>query len=362
MPSPQPTRGQLSAERPAGCGPENRKPRQATWAAPVILREVKAETQSFYEAAVKKAVAHLLTHLDEPLDLAEVARAAALSPFHFHRVFRGMVGETPLAMHRRLRMERAALQLLQGDASVTAIAFDSGYGSHESFTHAFHTHYGVAPSDFRRRSLDRDGSCARSQRFQLAARNGVHFDVTRPNTSQEAIDPETIGLVIASGGVPMDVAIKEMPAFRLGAVRHIGSYQQISEAFQRLDTIVASADLAPNAQTAMLAVYYDDPESTPAEQLRSDAALSLPDDVELPAGLSEVRLQAGTYAMTTHVGPYQGLGDTWARLMGEWLPKSGYRVADGALSYERYRNTPQTAAPHELRTELYLPLSAATSG
>jgi AraC family transcriptional regulator len=64
---------------------------------------VKPETRSFYEFAVERAVLQVVASLDEALDLSALARGAALSPFHFHRVFRGMVGETPLEMHRRSR-------------------------------------------------------------------------------------------------------------------------------------------------------------------------------------------------------------------------------------------------------------------
>jgi AraC family transcriptional regulator len=106
----------------------------------------------------------------------------------------------------------------------------------------------------------------------------------------------------------------------------------------------------------MIAAYHDDPETTPQEELRSDAALTVPPTMAMPDGLVELRLPAGKYACATHVGPYTALGDAWARLMGEWLPKSGYRVGDG-MSFEIYRNTPADVAPSELQTELHLPLA-----
>jgi AraC family transcriptional regulator len=106
----------------------------------------------------------------------------------------------------------------------------------------------------------------------------------------------------------------------------------------------------------MVAVYHDDPETTPPDALRSDAAVSVPKQAEMPKGLTEVRLPAGRYACATHIGPYTGLGDAWARFMGEWLPASGNRAGQG-LGYEIYRNNPTNTAPGALRTELYLPLA-----
>lgn len=310
---------------------------------------MKPETKSFYEVAVQRAVTHIVTHLDQALDLGVVARAAALSPFHFHRVFRGMLGETPLELHRRLRMERAASRLLAGDAPVTRIALDSGYDTHESFTRAFRAAYGSAPSEFRQKGHTVDAAasdCAQPPSIQLAARCGVHFRA----------DSVADFVFFSPGGHIMDVEIKQMPEFRLGTVHHAGPYQQISEAFQRLGSIAGPAGLLQHPGATMIGVYHDDPETTPPDQLRSEAGLSVPDGVPLPAGLVEVRLPAGRYACVTHVGPYTGLPDVWARLIGQWLPQSGYQ-ANNNLNFEIYRNNPMTAPPHELRTEIYLPLA-----
>ena len=89
---------------------------------------MKPATHSFYTDAVQRVIEHVVSHLGEALELETLAEQACLSPFHFHRVFRGMVGETPLELVRRLRLERAAWRLLHTDAPVTAIAFDAGCG------------------------------------------------------------------------------------------------------------------------------------------------------------------------------------------------------------------------------------------
>ena len=89
--------------------------------------------------------------------------------------------------------------------------------------------------------------------------------------------------------------------------------------------------------------------------MRAEAALAVPDQARLPKELGERRLAGGRYACTTHVGPYEALGDVWARFMGEWLPSSGQRMRD-AVSYEIYRNTPADVPKDKLETELYIPL------
>jgi AraC family transcriptional regulator len=156
----------------------------------------------------------------------------------------------------------------------------------------------------------------------------------------------------------MDVTIETLPTRRLATVRHLGPYPQIAEAFHRLGTIAADCGLYAHVEPAMLALYHDDPETTPAAELRSDAALVVRDDVELPARLSEMTLPAGRYAKASHRGAYSGLGDAWARLRGEWLPRSGFRVGAGP-SYEVYVNNPRTTATDDLVTDLYVPLEGA---
>jgi AraC family transcriptional regulator len=246
-------------------------------------------------------------------------------------------------MHRRLRLERAASRLRDGDASVTAIAFEAGYETHEAFTRAFRGAYGASPSAFRQSAADPER--ALPLQIHVAAPSGVHFGLT-------AADPP---IRFAEGDKPMNVTVEDMPELRVAAVRHVGPYNRISEAFARHGAIAGPGGLLREG-AMMLAIYYDDPETTAAEQLQSDAGLSVSEDTKLPDGVVEERLPAGRYARTTHVGSYETLGDTWARFMGEWLPRSGERVGPGS-AYEVYRNNPSNARPDELRTDLYLPLA-----
>jgi AraC family transcriptional regulator len=305
---------------------------------------MKPETRSYYEQAVQQAVEQIARNLDEALDLETLAAGACLSPFHFHRVFKGMVGETPLELIRRLRMERAAWKLAGSDQSVTEVAFDAGYETHEAFTRAFRASYSTSPSGFRQRKYPR---------IELAATCGVHFNSEWAGASRACV-PAFIPR--DSGGQTMDVEIKEMPELRVGTVRHIGPYNQIPQAFGRLGAIAGPAGLFQQPDAAMIAIYYDDPETTDQNELRSDAGIVVSDRVPLPSELGEQRLPAGRYARTVHVGPYERLGDTWARFMGEWLPASPHRIGAGP-SYEIYRNDPTKVPKHELRTDLFISLA-----
>jgi AraC family transcriptional regulator len=289
----------------------------------------------------------VVAELDRALDLQALARSAALSPFHFHRVFRGAIGETPLELHRRLRMERAAWSLVQEDVPVTAIAFAAGYETHESFTRAFRIYYQCSPSEFRQSRAPDGPVCLKPFQIELPSRSGIHFEPHRA---------AAISIHFIEGEQVMNVEIKEMQELRVATRRHVGPYNRISEAFVRLGEIAGPAGLL-NQRPTMLAIYHDDPETTPASELRSDAAVVVSDEAKLPGELGEQRVPGGRYACTTHIGPYEQLGDVWGRFMGEWLPRSGERLNSDGVTYEIYRNTPAEVPKEKLETELYIPLA-----
>lgn len=152
----------------------------------------------------------------------------------------------------------------------------------------------------------------------------------------------------------MEVEVVKRPEMHLAAVRHVGSYTRINEAFRRLDDILRKAGLS-NRDTKLIGIYHDDPSTTPEDKLRADAAITVAPNTKLPTGLSALEIPAGRYAHAVHHGPYTGLGDVWNHLRSVWAPHSGERLGEG-MSYEVYRNTPMTAKPDELVTDIYLSL------
>jgi AraC family transcriptional regulator len=152
----------------------------------------------------------------------------------------------------------------------------------------------------------------------------------------------------------MKIGIVEMPELRVVALRHRGAYNRIGDAFAKLGTIAGPSGLF-GRQAIMIAVYHDDPRTTPEAELRSNAGCTIAEGVSIPEGLIEVRVPAGRYAMAQHVGPYATLPATWATLSREWLPASGHRRGPG-MSYELYDH-PDHKGPDELITDVYIPLA-----
>jgi AraC-like DNA-binding protein len=107
------------------------------------------DTALAYQTAVERVVCQMKAQLDEPLDLDQLAQIAAISKFHFVRVFDELTGTTPHHFLACLRMQRAKELLLTSDSSITEICLEVGYSSLGSFSKTFSSLVGVSPQEFR---------------------------------------------------------------------------------------------------------------------------------------------------------------------------------------------------------------------
>jgi AraC family transcriptional regulator len=276
-----------------------------------------------YAVRLERVVTWLADHLDDAIDLARLADVACMSPYHFHRIYHAMQGETAADTVRRLRLHRAAVELVAGKQPVMRIAQRAGYGSQEAFTRAFKLAYGVPPARYR-----------------------ASF-VPRPTTGRMEDEMETTTR-------SYQATIRETPPIRVATLAHKGDYQTIGTTFQRLSTIAAGQGLfGPN--TRSFGIYYDDPSATPREALRSDACMTVPDGWTPSGDLQLREIRGGRYVVTLYVGPYAELEGPYKWLYGTWLAQNGEEAAD-APCVEEYLNDARTVPPTELRTEIWLPL------
>src|SRR5262245_24661492 len=109
-----------------------------------------------YETRVNRVVDHVRAHLSEALTLGYLARVAAFSPFHFHRIFRALTGETLFGYIQRQRIEKAAGVLAAGpEPSILAVALDHGFASAATFARAFRARFGMSATEWRRGGWER---------------------------------------------------------------------------------------------------------------------------------------------------------------------------------------------------------------
>jgi AraC family transcriptional regulator len=281
-------------------------------------------TELSYRQRLLQVQLFIQEHLDEDLSLDRLAKVAHFSPYHFHRIFRAMLGESVADYIRRIRLESAAFALRHTDRTVLRIALDAGYGTHEAFTRAFRQRFGVSPTEFR-----------------------------EDHSPYQPSLPESVMTAVQAPARP--VRIESLPPRRVAFLRHIGPYQEMGPTFGKLMSWAGPKGLV-GPQSVILALCHDDPDVTPADKLRCDCCVSVPDSFQ-PAGEIGVQtVEGGEYAILTHVGPYNSLGDSYRWLFGSWLPASG-REPRSIPTFEVYKNDCRTTPPEKLITEIHLGLA-----
>lgn len=273
-----------------------------------------------YQRRVGRVIQHLEQHLDDGVSLPELAGVASFSPHHFHRVFRALTGEGVAEHVRRLRLERAAARLRTTSRSVLDIALEAGYEAHESFTRAFETAFHTSPIRYR------------ADRHILAPAR------TASDLPDNAARVERIG--------PLHVV----------RLRHVGPYDEVGRTFVRLAAWVGAHGLF-GPWTQALGVCHDDPEVTPPEHLRYDAAFVAPQSGAGEGEIQVMELPQRLYATTIHRGPYSALPAAYAGLMRWWLRNGDGEISD-LPSLEFYLNQPGQTAPESLMTRICLAVSA----
>lgn len=283
------------------------------------------KSSNHYQQCIRKALGVMELARDEVPTLEELAKVAGLSRFHFHRIFRSIVGEPVASHHKRLRLERAASRLSHSKEAITGIAFAAGFESSAAFSKAFRGHFGCSPSDFRKRGPDR-----------------ISPGPDQTRTRQRVKD--------------MKVEIKKLAPIEVYAVRKTGPYKvAASEAFSKLMPFAYGNKLM-TPETRIFGIGHDDPSVTGADQIRYDACFTRDIAIE-PSG--EVRnqvIEGGVYAVFLHKGSYETLVESYDVLIGSWLPENDRELRDVPLFEEYLNRDPRRTKPENLRTLIYIPI------
>ena len=296
----------------------------------------RGAAQREYLGRINRVIDHISAHLAEELTLAALARVAAFSPFHFHRIFSELMDEPLFAYIRRLRLERAAGRLLAGDDSVTGIAFDCGFSSSAVFAREFRRHFGMPASAWRARgSVGNRKDCQASRKDCQAVSKqgkasspGLRYDGGRTANAGSTTSRGEQHMQTAAAKVTGKVTVKELPGYRVAYVRHIGPYAHatIGATWGRLMRWAGPRGLAGGAR---IGISHDDPGITPAAKLRYDACVAVGPEVKPEGDIGIQEIRGGQYALCRVTCSPDQISDAFHWLFAEWFPSSGWQCADG---------------------------------
>jgi AraC-like DNA-binding protein len=234
--------------------------------------------------------------LGEPIGIDDLARAAGLSRFHFHRVFRQAVDEPAAAFVERLRLERAALLLLAGEIPITELAWEVGFRNPETFARRFRARFDVTARDYRGKQLE------------LWRRLGL----------EAGRDP---------GGPGGPIEIDELPALEIEFERTIAPLGDDGVlTFDRAEP--PWSDLA-RTSPVFVGRTLDAPGITPPGRVRIDRGVIVESPRGTP-GLCRGRLARGPHAIVTIAGRGPAPPLVYQRLF-VWALGGSHRLAPGPV-------------------------------
>jgi AraC family transcriptional regulator len=291
-----------------------------------------------YVDRINRAVDYITRNLGKPLRLEEVARVACFSPYHFHRIFRALMGETLASFVKRVRLERSVFLLShRNGARFTDIALACGFSSSSDFSRSFRAHYHVAPRQFD------------VKRFRLSQRETMQISLAGEN-ERHRLDRLPVG----TNPDGFSVALRNLPARRVAYIRVHRPYEgdHVQQAAARLFAWAQCRGLE-NGQ--WLGYQWEDPEIVPLGKCRYDVAVEVPDNTLAEGEVSINVFPACLVAEMEISGSIELELRALDWLYLTWLPSSGYAPAHQP-GFEVWKGRPFAHGTEHFEIRLQLPV------
>lgn len=295
----------------------------------------KNQKQLTYECRIHQVQDYICTHIEQDLRLEKLAKIFDFSPFHFHRIFKLITGETLYDFIQRLRLEKACAMLCSKvEVKIIHIAMSCGFSSSSSFSKAFKKHFEVSPSSYRKNHIQNN-----SKYGTYYSKNGT----LNSNSGKEAVTPVEY---ISDSNLEelynrrrkLNVRIEDISQYRIAYMRQIGPYGLSNiQLMQKLKKWAISRDLL-NESSIILGIAHDNPELTAPGKCRYDCGIVLSGSYELESEINETILPGGKYAVFAVEHSIEAIAKLWKEIFSVWLPDSGY-VMDNKPTFERYQGT-----------------------
>ncbi|MBX2827713.1 MAG: AraC family transcriptional regulator [Flavobacteriaceae bacterium] len=274
----------------------------------------ESRTKSDYVRRMDRVFHYIDENLSSPLSLDLVAAKGHFSPFHFHRVFKIITGETLNSYIIRRRLEKAAMLLLHNtELGIEAISSQVGFNSHASFTRAFKSNYGKSPSLFRKSHTGKIGKIRKVD---------SKIDQEFPKFEKYICSVMDLKNWIAMNA---SIEIKEVPVMKLAYVTSIG-IQNLENSYVTLMKWGRPLGLM-NDETKMITVYHDSFKVTSPHRVRMSACMLLDEEMETEGEIGFKELEVGKCIVARFEIGLDEFEKSWTGLF-VWMNEQGYEKAD----------------------------------
>ena len=283
---------------------------------------MKNITYNDYVQRINKVVAYINNHLDETLELKTLANEAALSDFHFHRIFKALKGEAIGGYITRLRLEATARLLRYTALTIEEIAFNIGYETPASLSKAFKKQYGISPTEYR---TNKD--------TYIMKKEIINPDLALKAPKIVTLEPKNLIYVALTGAY--------------GSLDYGKAYEQL--------WAVIKAQKLFTKGIESICISYDDPKITEGSLQRSDVCLAIHKPASPQDEVSCKTLAGGKYAVFFYQGSYENLSQVYDTAV-RWVIDHEYTLREEPF-FEKYLNDARRTPKEKLKTEIYIPIN-----
>ncbi|MFB9593504.1 AraC family transcriptional regulator [Streptomyces racemochromogenes] len=302
---------------------------------------------------LNQALDHLEARLDQEVDVAGAARIAAVSEYHFRRLFSALAG-MPLPVYvRRRRMTLAGAEVTDGELTLLDVAVRYGYGSAEAFARAFRSVHGIGPGEARRTGAVLTAQPRMSFRVVVEGSTAMRYRI---------VQKEPFRLVGRKARVPLvHDGVNEAAAAHLEGLdeRAVVRMKELSGGPEPQGILSAAVYLSDSREEGALADYWIGVLTAPGTAAGGCDDLDDLDDFGDFGDFGDfdvLDVPAGTWAVFESRGPLPGaLQELWRDVFTQWFPSNPYTSRPGP---ELLRTAP-AATGEEPRSQLWIPVDRA---
>ena len=291
---------------------------------------------------IRKVLNHIDQNLQDDLPLEKLAEIGNYSPFHFHRIFRGIIGETLQEHITRKRLEKSSMMLaLKKNTSLEEIYTQFGFKSNSTFSKTFKKYFGVSPSVFRKNTPEKF-----SKILPMNSNNGqkeVVFQQYLYNINQMKNFMETNA----------KIEVKELPEMNLASVLSIG-VQNIDNAYNKLISWGISKNLFPRENVKMISVYHDSFKVTAPNKVRIHACMLLDEPIKTDGEIFPETLPKGRHIVGSYFIGIHEFEKAWQGLF-LWMNENGYQYKR-TFPFEIYHNNFKEHPEKKCRVDFCIPI------
>lgn len=283
-------------------------------------------------ARINKAIHYIEENIHTKLLLENIAREAHFSPFHFHRLFSVVTGETVNNFITRKRIEKAASYLLhKKEIPITEIAEKVGFANLSSFSRAFKKFYGISPQEFKELSSEKFSKICKTKNKNGQIEISFEQYICNINNSLNWIQMNA------------KTTVKVLDKLELAYISHVGKMDLIGSAFDQLIRWATPKGLMEQENLRMVTIYHDSPKITDPNHLRMSACIVLNSKTTVEGEVGLRMIESGKCIVSRfEIAPHE-FQQAWESSF-VWMTENGYKKADKdpfEIYYNNYLEHPE---------------------